>query len=124
MSQHAWIARSLSVPRFQPYLQECSGSVKTALQLYWWNVEVSASLYVALHCLEIGLRKALHTELSQRFGRTDWWSVCPLPGTGPTLVAEAVRSARQASVRVPGSDDVVAALSFGFWVSLLSRSND
>lgn len=124
MSQYAWIEESLSLPRFLPYFKACAGDVDAALHLYWWNLEVSAGFYAPLHCLEIGLRNALHVELAQRFGRPDWWAVCGLPESGTRLVDEAVRSLRPTSGRTPTADDVVAALSFGFWVSLLSRGNE
>src|SRR5687768_13055185 len=68
MSQYAWIEESLSLPRFLPYFKACAGDVDAALKLYWWNLEVSAGFYAPLHCLEIGLRNALHAELAQRFG--------------------------------------------------------
>jgi hypothetical protein len=39
-------------------------------------------------------------------------------------VEDAIRSGWRTLRREPGVDDVVAGLSFGFWVSLLSQSND
>lgn len=124
MSQYAWVERALSLPRFLPYSQACAGDIGAALELYWWNLEVSAGFYAPLHCLEVGLRNALHNELMRQFDRPDWWVVCGLPESGSRLVDEAVHTLRPATGRRPTADDVVAALSFGFWISLLSRGNE
>lgn len=124
MSEYGWIQKSLSAPRFEPYLQVCSGDYDLAVRLYWWNLEVSAGFYAPLHCLELALRNAAHDELSRRYGRSDWWAVCTLVGAGPQLVEDAIRNCRRTLGHEPSADDVVTTLSFGFWVSLLSRSND
>jgi hypothetical protein len=115
-----WIRDLLSAPRLGPYLRASNGAAAVAIRLYWWNAAVSAAFYGPLHCLEIGLRNALHCQLRGYYGRADWWSVAPLTSDG-------VRRVKEASVKLsrtsphPSPDDVVAALTFGFWISLLSR---
>jgi len=39
------VAPVLSVARFQPYLDAAGGSDDLALQLYEWNIAVSAALW-------------------------------------------------------------------------------
>lgn len=95
-----------------------------ALRLYWWNVEVSAAFYGPLHCLEVALRNALHDHLAQAYGRPDRWDVAPLGGGGRRAVAEALGKLRRRGVVACTADDVVAELTFGFWVSSLSRRAD
>ncbi|MEV7778033.1 hypothetical protein [Kitasatospora sp. NPDC088351] len=75
----------------------------------------------ALHCLEVTLRNALHAALRREHGRPDWWSAAPLDTDGDRLVSEARRKCeRRIRHRQVTADDVVAELSFGFWVKLLS----
>jgi hypothetical protein len=119
-----WFRRYLPAPRFQPYLEDCAGNQDLALRLYWWNVEVSAALYPGLHFLEIFLRNALHEELAHQYARADWWATVQLAGEGGNMISAARRRLERTCGRTPNSDDVVAAMPFGFWVSLLSRSNE
>ncbi|MEO7196347.1 MAG: hypothetical protein ABIZ05_16295 [Pseudonocardiaceae bacterium] len=94
---------------------------RCGIELYWWNVEVSAAFYTPLHCLELSLRNALHARLCVRFDRVDWWSTAPLSDNGKRIVSDAVQKMVGRTSQRYVADDVVAELSFGFWVSLLSR---
>jgi hypothetical protein len=118
-----WIGRVLSEARFAPYLGECGGDAAAAWRLYILNVSISMAFYPLLHFAEIALRNALHRELVARFGRTDWWVVAPLDEHGQRLVKQA-----QEKVSVPHSpqntNDLMAKLAFGFWVSLVSQTYD
>jgi hypothetical protein len=73
---------------------------------------------------ELALRNAMHAQLCSWFGRGDWWVQAPLDSNG----RRAVSTAQELLLRRPGrsytADDVVAKLTFGFWVSLLSRGYD
>src|SRR5262249_52502470 len=114
----------LSMPRFLPYLRAASGDLDVAMRLYWWNVEVSGAFYGPLHCLELGLRNALHEQLKARYVRAGWWGVAPLGTASARMVAEATaKLLRRGACRVT-ADDVVARLPFGFWVGLLSRGTN
>ncbi|WP_250033220.1 hypothetical protein [Paractinoplanes maris] len=95
-----------------------------ALELYWWNIEVSAAFYPALNFLEVILRNAFHDELTSNYARSEWWTTAPPVGDGAFVIDAAQRKLNRTSGHVPTSDDVVAAMPFGFWVSLLSRSNE
>ena len=119
--QPEWIRDVLSTPRFASYLAASSGDVGRAISLYWWNVEVSSALYIPLHCLELALRNAMHAQLCSWFGRADWWVEAPLDGNGRRAVAAAEERLTRVSGRGYTADDVVAKLTFGFRVSLLSR---
>lgn len=116
-----WIRRAFSAPRMRPYLATSGQDERRAVALYWWNIEISAAFYGPLHCLEIALRNALHDQLILRYRRPDWWASAPLTGHGVRLVTEAVLKCRRRGLVPPMADDVVAELSFGFWVSLLSN---
>ncbi|MDT3440057.1 MULTISPECIES: hypothetical protein [unclassified Pseudofrankia] len=119
-----WIHDMLSAPRFARYLQTTNGDAEQAMRLYWWNVEVSAAFYGPLHCLELALRNSMNTHLRARYGVADWWTVAPLSEASMRKVNEVRASLAARRSRPRRADDVVAALTFGFWVSLLSRSYD
>ncbi|MFJ5777464.1 hypothetical protein [Streptomyces sp. NPDC093094] len=115
-----WLAKALSKPRMATYLAAAGGDAAAAVRLYWWNVSVSAALYGPLHCLEVTLRNALHDELVRHHGRPDWWECAPLNVNGLRLVGDA-RAKCERNVSVPAPvDGIVAELSFGFWISLVS----
>ncbi len=109
-----WIREVLSIPRFAPYLARTNGDVEVAIRLYWWNVEISAAFYTPLHCLELGLRNAMHERLRARFDRVDWWAVAPLSDNGSRTVFAAVLKVAGRRGRQHTADDIVAELSFGF----------
>lgn len=116
-----WICQVLSLPRFAPYLTKTHGDLDAAVRLYWWNVKVSAAFYTPLHCLELTLRNAMHEQLKIGFDRQDWWAVTPLHPNGQRMVVAAIGNVAARRGRDYKADDIVAELSFGFWVSLLSR---
>ncbi|MGN9890409.1 hypothetical protein [Micromonospora sp. L31] len=118
-----WISEALSEARFAPYLEECGGDMAAGWRLYMWNMGVSAAFYPLLHFVEITLRNALHRELGARFGRVDWWSVAPLNDHGQQLVKQA-REKLFGQRSPQNADDLVAKLTFGFWVSLVSQTYD
>ena len=118
-----WIDGMLSGAGFASYIAECDGDVAAAWHLYMWNISTSAAFYPLLHFVEVTLRGALHRELAIRFGRADWWSVALLNEHGQRLVKEA--QAKVSAPRSPqNSEDLVTKLTFGFWVSLVSRTYD
>lgn len=116
-----WIRDALSPARFAPYLVRTGGDLSAAIRLYWWNVGISAAFYAPLHCLEMALRNAAHQQLAIGFGRTDWWDMALLRGSGPRIVTE-TRNKLGARNRPYNTDDMVSELSFGFWVSLFSNT--
>ncbi|WP_405448070.1 hypothetical protein [Streptomyces erythrochromogenes] len=114
-----WMGRAFSNPRLAPYGAAAQGDALAAARLYWWNIEVSGALYGPLHCLELSLRNALHSVLTAAYGRADWWVTAPLNAQGARLVVKAERKCgRRGAAATP--DGVVAQLSFGFWVALVS----
>jgi hypothetical protein len=118
-----WIGKALSKARFASYLAECGGDTAAAWRLYMWNISISAAFYPLLDFVEITLRNSLHRELGARFGRADWWSVAPLNEHGQRLVKQAQEKV-SASRSSQNADDLVTELTFGFWVSLISRTYD
>ncbi|MGV9681014.1 hypothetical protein ACWDSJ_37580 [Nocardia sp. NPDC003482] len=92
--------------------------------LYIWNLQIAEAFYTPLHCLEISLRNSLHEQLKLHFQQEQWWQVAPVDAHTTAKIGEAVRELRKRSTDNPSADSIVAELSFGFWVSLLSRRYD
>ncbi|MEO3775265.1 hypothetical protein ABGB16_00130 [Micromonospora sp. B11E3] len=119
-----WMVNFFSAARLGEYVRAAGGDATLAERLYWWNVEVSQAFYLPLKSLEVAVRNALHDQLSDRYGRADWWAAAPLGVNSLRLVAEATAECGRRSGRQPTSDDVVTRLAFGFWVALVSSSYD
>ena len=110
---------SLSPERMSTYLSAAQDDREKALHLYAWNTAVSAAFYGPLQGLEVALRNAMHGQLVGRYG-ADWYNN-PAAGLDAGCLerivkakAEVTRAGHEA-----GPSRVVAALSFGFWISLL-----
>lgn len=119
-----WMREFFSSARLGPYLLAAKSDALLAERLYWWNIKVSQAFYLPLKCLEVSVRNALHAKLRDRFGRADWWAAAPLNANSVRLVDEARTKCERRGTRQACADDIVAQLSFGFWVSLVSSSYD
>ena len=110
---------SFSSERLGTYLKAAGGDRTEALHLYTWNTAISAAFYGPLQGLEVALRNAMHRQLTQCYGAT-WYDN---PATGldtPCLDRLADVKTEVARTRYePRPGQIVAALSFGFWISLL-----
>lgn len=116
----AALEETISSDRLTSYLAATQGNKAEALQLYAWNAIISAALYVPLQGLEVTLRNALHRELTQRFG-VHWYDrLSPsLSNPSQNLIAGAKSTVTNSRKPLTPSR-VIAELSFGFWVTLLS----
>lgn len=86
---------------------------------YFWNIDLSEALFPCLHALELTLRNSIHNVFTEYYG-TDMWFYYPglLESGQLNQVALALRDAAKKPPLLSGK--MVAALSFGFWVALLS----
>lgn len=120
----------LSAPRFQRYLVLALGEEQKALRLYRWNCQLSQSLYWPLQSAEICTRNAIATVLKERYG-PEWHfnsKLFDVMGKDDQRrlkdVLDLLREGRKA-VRPQQDaahvDAVIAALSMGFWLSMLSN---
>lgn len=115
------IIHTLSTDRFSTYLTAAGHDPDRALDLYLWNAQMGEAFHTPIQAVEVALRNRVHGALVRRFG-DDWWSS---PHFLNTINPEGLRDldlvqsrlrARHLSV-VPSQ--IVAGLSFGFWVNLL-----
>ena len=119
-SLHAKLSASLSPARLSTYLTAVGGDADQAIRLHVWNTAISAAFYGPLQSLEVTLRNALDQQLAKMFGPA-WMDApaCPLDAYGRWCIETAKRELSKAHADLAPSR-IVAALSFGFWVSLLS----
>lgn len=120
------IPHILSEPRFATYLQHCGNDRNRALQLYQWNLELSAAFVVPLHLLEVSLRNAV-VECLVSVHTSNWpWNQgfirrLPSPSSGynPTRDLNNV-----AGMQNPTMGKVVAELKFVFWEKMFTKRHD
>ncbi len=112
---------SWSPERMATYISAARGNREMAIRLYTWNTAVSAAFYGPLQGLEVVLRNAMHRSLASVYG-ADWYDnpKSGLDAGALNRVAAAKADLRREQYPID-PPHVVAALAFGFWVSLLGR---
>ncbi len=112
---------SLSPERFSTYLVAASGDRADAMRLYTWNTALSAAFYGPLQGQEVALRNGMHRQLTAAYGSA--WYDNSKAGLS-TSTRQRIQTAKDDVTRGGYKLDpphLVAALTFGFWVSLLGR---
>lgn len=117
------IEPAISSVRLQRYRSTGASDLET-LTNYLWNIALGESLYCCLDSVEVSLRNSLHESLTQHFGTPTWYDLHGL------LESEQVKQVTRAKRSIVSYGDqitpgrVVSELTFGFWVTLLSRTYD
>jgi hypothetical protein len=121
------LASTISKARLKRYTDLSKGNITSALSLYHWNTELSQAMYLPVQIWEVALRNRINTFLERRYG-ADWpydirVAVRQLTvADQEKLEAAKGRQQRKRRVRHAPTGAIVADLSAGFWVSLLSDS--
>ena len=132
MYAHLTAPRSAAVQQFFQ-----TRSPRDLMGAYSWCQAVGAALLPIMGDLEVALRNSLHAALSQHFGQQNsypWMLSTPAakPSVKPAPAPHKLSSQAQQDIqKVVGKhqrkykkpaapDDVVAALSFGFWEQIIS----
>ncbi|NMD51502.1 Abi family protein [Shewanella sp. DNRA4] len=142
----ASIIKTLSIPRLSTYKKPnlCDASDEQSLGLYVWNKQLSGLFYPVLQVLEVSLRNAINNayieynenSIKANFPEPDWiteitkidpfWfrSSYTLQNNRPAFQqikkAEADLN-REGKAITP--DNLIAKLTFGFWVHLTDRNH-
>lgn len=134
------LAGQLSTERLAPYLKAASGDTGLALARYYWNVELCRAYYPMLQALEVALRNNLDRAIRQKYPAAgnyqhidSWIDTVPRIAVHPgaeasidqakaTLIKDPSTGQYRRNYRAHG--DLVAAMSFGFWVALLGTTYD
>jgi hypothetical protein len=119
------IPHTLSEPRFTTYLQHCDNDRERALNLYQWNLEISATLLIPLHLFEIALRNAVVEALNDVHTVSWPWNngfirSLPSPARAYRPKKDLIDTAR----RLPTMGKVVAELKFAFWEKMFTSRHD
>ena len=136
MTAHAHadqIPEWISPDRFATYAGASGGDIDAACRLYEWSAAVSAAAFEAIQYMEVVLRNALDKALTkyknEAEGRIPWFllPVCPDGATQKRIDQDVhvVRDRlRQISARREVRGQIIAGLSFGFWVHLVGPKHE
>ena len=112
---------SISESRFSTYQdRNKSADKEIGFTRYVWNMALSESLYPVLQGVEITLRNSIHNAVSRKYNSHDWFDY--------VLVEPEINSWKRAREEVQSQkgkvnpNDIVSALTFGFWTGLLRRN--
>lgn len=114
---------TLSPGRLHLYREISPSNDQEALKLYCWNTSLSQVLYWPLHAFEISLRNAMADSLFEKHGE-EWFENIDnfRRRRGANEEVEHVEKAKHKLERSGldlGHDNIVAAISMGFWEGLL-----
>ena len=112
----------LSLDRHTTYLDVSGGDPSRAVRLYAWNIEISAAFWGGFNLLEVCLRNALHAQLTNLEGRSDWWNTpLRLSYEHRRKLDDAIRFVAADKAESATDGHVVAELTLSFWTGLLAN---
>ena len=114
---------TLSDGRFKRYRTAAAGVDERALDLYIWNVAVSAAIWHDVAIVEVALRNAMNEALSSAFSSNWFVSGIDLFDAKSVTDIERAKAAVSHGPRTP-QGRVVAELMLGFWVRLLGKGDE
>lgn len=115
----------ISAPRFATYLKARGNNREAALNLYRWNLEISAAFMGPLHLCEIAIRNGVSESLEAIHGGAWPWTqgfIRSLPN--PQRGYSPKRDLILTSQRHRTTGKVVSDLKFAFWERILTRRYD
>ncbi|MFI7217745.1 hypothetical protein [Micromonospora maritima] len=136
MTQHPYARTAqhwLSPGRFQTYLAAAGGDESKACELYEWSVALTGASFEAFHYVEVVTRNAIDREMRTHLdepGKGLPWFLLPVSSKRQVQdsidrqVAEVRARLRREHPRKESRDQIIAGLSFGFWVSLLGSEHE
>ena len=115
------IIRSLSADRLHTYLVSAGHDRQRAIRLYVWNAKLGEAFHIAIQAVEVTLRNSISATLLAEYG-DNWWQderYLNLLDHDRHQDLELVqrRILNRKLDQVHGQ--IVAGLSFGFWVGML-----
>lgn len=96
------------------------GTSLDTLCTYYWNMALCEALYPTLNAAEIALRNSIHAGLTAQYGTESWFDNPALLDRRQAWRVAEVRSALMERGKPGNPGRIVAQLSFGFWVTMLS----
>ena len=121
--QRDHLTRVISQPRFASYLTAAGHDWDKAWRLYIWNAKLGEAFHLPIQTVEVALRNRICAVFTARFGR-DWGSSQAFLDILDTkLNSDLMTVKHRLAKRSIALDNgqIVAGLSFGFWVGTLRR---
>jgi hypothetical protein len=116
----AALHQPVSAERLETY-RPAGGDDLVMLVNYYWNIALCEALYPTLHCVEVALRNTLHTTMTNRFGNEFWFDDLSIIFSEQKADVDKARANLARRRQDDNSGKIVAELTFGFWVSLLTK---
>jgi hypothetical protein len=111
----------LSIHRFYSYEILCSQNSQAHLiGAYHWNLLICSTLYPFIQSAEIALRNAIHNALKEKFHTEYWFDQITLSYEAKQMVDKARAELQKRKAHIQ-AQDIVASLTFGFWLTLLQN---
>lgn len=112
---------TISDERLSTYMSASGHNPGRALELYMWNARVGGAFHTLIQATEVGLRNCINHALKAQFGH-EWWkddTFSKIVDDDRKIdIDQVLRRIRNRKLPL-GTGQVVAGLSFGFWVGLL-----
>jgi hypothetical protein len=107
-----------SAQRISTYLNHpaCRDEID-ALAAYSWNMQLSQAFYPSLQTLEVTLRNAMHTAISQKYHSECWFESKILHFREQKTIEETKKGISNQNKHCD-ANRIIAELRFGFWTSL------
>lgn len=117
----------ISAPRFATYLQAMGNDRTGALELYRWNLQISAAFIVPLQMCEVAVRNGVAEAIEAVHGPLWPWSngflrSLPVPKRPHDYNPE--RNLRDIARVQPTTGKVIAELNFAFWEKTFTVGQD
>lgn len=113
----------MSEDRFGTYLTAAGFNPEKALRLYVWNAQMGEAFHLSIQAVEISLRNRVNVALTETFG-SRWWEnatlLAAMDDQHRADVAQVLKRIRNRKKPI-SNGQVVAGLSFGFWLGLLQK---
>jgi hypothetical protein len=97
-----------------------SGTDLEMLVNYLWNMELNEAFFPSLHAVEVSFRNSIHAAASAHYGSEFWFDQPNVLLAGQRRSIARARDKLTENQKPHTAGRIVAALSFGFWVSLFN----
>ena len=117
--------KAISTARFARY-RTMGSDDDHAWKLYRWNIDLVSAFSPLGSDLEVTLRNAISDQLSNHYGRSDWWAHPDLAlddETARALSTSVKKYQRRLTQGLVGAGKVISDQMFGTWVLLLGRGS-
>jgi hypothetical protein len=115
------IKLALPDSHLEPYLREASGDSALALELYSWNARISGDFWFPLHVCEVVARTSIAEAINNTYPNWPYNKsfTRQLNKTSEENLQQTIQKLQKDEQSGPNSEQIIANLTFSFWVHLL-----